>query len=560
MTQQNDPGLLSFAVPGVIAFGTYAMLKNGGADAAYLHLAKGIGWACVGLTVVKFLRDTKNWIALRGMLNPQGIYGTTKPLNSQSPKELGLKTRNKSGKGMALGAKHGDWLHRLVYYDGDSHGLYVGSTGSGKSSSLAKPFRLSLGAEVNAIITAKGEDMAVSLHRFITEVLGQECICIDPYKLMKDHGVKSHDYNPCGELVDLASKQSPRVFEKAEEIAKIILQDPPNGGGDNQVFKDWGRSIIALCLVFLAVEEAETGELCCNLAYLNRLFNDSLEEVSKFFLRMSACPAFEGEIAGAGRKFLSKVTTTQKSAESFLSELQVALAPFRSVSEIGKSVEYSTFNPDHLKTPGKGMTIFIVLPLESSHMADMYTGLVLDTLANRCIAANRANPRVVIIADEFENLSRGPLPVVERILKLGRTRGVQLHAFVQDMGGLDARYKELTSMFVSQSAIFMAFDIRSVKDAEMYSKRAGQRSIVTDNASVPDGGTGSITVREEGIPQMRVDQFTQLPKFQAVLFKENHPPQILDLIHWKQVDPWCHQVDPVPGTPAEPDFKVRFKA
>lgn len=560
MAGENDTGVLGLAVPGVISYGLYAALKSSGADPAYLYVSGGIAGFCGALTVIKFLIETKNWLQLRRMLRPQGIYGTTKPLNSQSPKELGLKTSNRSGKGMVLGAKRSDRRNRLLFYDGDGHGLYVSGTGGGKSNSLSKPFRLSLGAEVNAIITAKGEDMAVSLYRFITEELRQTCVCIDPYRLMKAHGIKCDDYNPCDRLVELAREESPVVFEAAREIAKIMLVDPSAGGGDNKIFRDMGREFIALSLVLLAIEEAETGELCCNPAHLNRILSDGTDRLNRFFIQMASCPHYDDTVARAGRKFLSKIEKSAKSAESFLTEAQMALAPFEPVSAIGNSVEFSTFNPADLKTPGKGITVFIVLPLEASHLADLYTGLCVDTLASRCLAANRAEPRVVIIADEFENLSRGPLPVVERILKLGRTRGVQLHAFIQDLGGLEARYKELTSMFISQSAILMAFDIRSAKDAEMYSKRAGQQSIVTDSASASKHGAGSLNVKEEGIPLMRQDQFTQLPKFCAVLFKDQHPPMIVDLVHYKAVDPWNALVDDVPGVAPEPDFKVRFKA
>lgn len=560
MTQNNDTGVLGLAVPAAIFYGGYAALKSSGADPVYLYMTGGIAGFCATMAGIKFLLETKDWFRLRRMLRPQGIYGTTRKLNDLTPKEIGLKTKNPKGKGMAIGAQNGKRLQKLMFYDGDSHGIYVSGTGGGKTNSLSKNFRLSLGADVNAIITAKGEDMAVSLYRFLKDELGQQVVCLDPYRLMKKHKIKSDDFNPCERLIKLARKRSPDIFEKAREIAAVILPEPVTGGGDNKVFRNKGREFIAISLVFLALKESDTGELCCNLSHLNLILSDGTDQLIRFFMGMSACEEYEGTLARAGRRTLSKFKNTGKSAESFLTEAQNALLPFEPVSQIGKSVEYSTFNSADLKTKKKKITIFIILPLESNTLNEVYTGLCLNTLLTDCIAANRAEPRVVVIADEFENLSAGPLPITERVLKTGRTRGVQLHAFVQDLKGLEARYKELTSMFITQSAIFMAFDIRSVKEAEEYSKRAGQQSIVTDAANAPEGGAGSLSIKEEGIPLMRLDQFTQLPKFQAVLFKEQHPPMIVDLVHYKSVDPWAHLVDDVPGVPAEPDFKIRFKA
>ncbi|MBM1556241.1 type IV secretory system conjugative DNA transfer family protein [Sulfitobacter mediterraneus] len=563
MSQNNDTGVIGLAVPATISYGVYAMLKSSGADPIYLYASGGVALTCGALALVKFVIETKHWIDLRRMLRAQGTYGTTRQLNDMTPEEIGLSTCNKDGDGIVLGAQSGQrgvqqlWP-KLLYYKGDSHGLFSAGTGGGKTSSLAIPIRLSLGAHRNAIITAKGDDMCVALYRYLTEILHQEVHCVDPYRLLERHGIKSDDYNPCEGLVELADYRSPDLIEKARELVLTVLPEPSGTSDQNKLFRDNGREFLVWCLIYLAVEQAETGHLCCNLAYLNRVLSDGTDEVLRFFVRMTSCQDFDGEIARAGKRFLGKFKSTAKTAESFLTEAQTALQPYVPVSRIGKSVEHSTFNAADLKTKGKKMTIFIILPAEKSGVNDAYVGLCLNTLLTQAIQANSFEPRLTIIADEFEALSTGPLPIIERVLKIGRSRGVQLLAFIQaKSGGLEAKYKELAPMFESQSAIHMLWDVRSVKEAEEYSKRAGQRSIVTDSA---DANRGSLTVKEEGIPQLRLDQVIQRPKFQAVLFKENNAPMIVDLVHHKAVSPWNSQVDVVPGAPPEPDFKVRFKA
>lgn len=557
MAQNNNTSVLELAVPAMISYGLYSALRSSGADPAYIYVAGGVAATCGTLAGMKFVIDSFGWWQMRALQKPQGIYGTTRKLNALSPKEIGLTTCNKDGNGIVLGTKHGSRRPKLMYYNGESHGLFSAGTGGGKTSSFTIPIRLSLGAHRNAIITAKGEDMAVALHRHLTKNLGQKVVCIDPYRLLARHGIKSDDYNPCDILVELAEYRSPELIEKAREIALVVLQEPV-GADQNKLFRDNGREFLAWLLMFLAIEQAETGELCCNLSFLNRVLSDGTDEVLGFFSRMTHCLEYDGEIARAGKRFLSKFKSTAKTAESFLTEAQTALQPYVPVSMIGKSVEYSTFNPADLKTPGKKMTVFIILPPEKSALNDAYMGLCLNTLLTRCISQNRFNPRVTVIADEFENLSTGPLPIIEKVLKIGRSRGVQLLAFIQARsGGLEAKYKELAPMFLTQSALHVVWDVRSVSEAEEYSKRAGQRSIVTDTAVAENG---SITVKEEGIPQLRLDQITQLPKYQCILFKEQHPPMIIDMAHYKAVAPWNTQVDAVPGAPPEPEFKVRFKA
>lgn len=557
MPQEKD-SMISAAIPALISYGVYANLKGSSADPTWLYFSGGCAAFFGTVAAYRFARDWGIWFAAKQLAKPIGIYGATRGLNEHDPREFGLKTTNESGDGLFLGMKSGDAKPMPLFYDGDSHGLVVAGTGGGKTSSLSKPMRLSLGAHRNAIITAKGEDMAVSLHRFLTEELGQEVVCIDPYRLMKRHGIKSDDYNPCDVLVALANESSPEIFEKAHEIALVLLPEHSPGGGENKIFRDMGRGFIAFGLIFLAIEQVSTGELCCNLAYLNRLLNEGTDELAMFFGRMAACPDYDGAVARAGRRMLSKFKKSAKSAENFITESQVALQIFEPVTHIGKSVEYTTFNPADLKTPGKKITIFIILPPEKSQLTSTYIGLCLNMLLVGCIEVNRFEPRVTVLADEFENIAPGPLPIVERVLKIGRTRGVQLWAFAQAMqGGLEAKYGDLAPMFFSQTAVQLLWDIRNVDEAEKYSKRAGKVSFIKPHFG-PAQDLYDQRPQEEPIDYIRIDELAQMPKFKSILFFEQNPPMMLDLVHYNQCAEWSELVDSVPGAPAEPEFARQF--
>ncbi len=300
---------------------------------------------------------------------------------------------------------------------------------------------------------------------------------------------------------------------------------------------------------------------CCNLASLYSILYGSTQSVMDFFAEMQLCPDLEGTVRLAGEKFESKFRNGSKPAESYLTYAQEAVAIYNPATHLGKSVVNSDFDITDLKNPDTPTTVHIIIPPEQAHLVSSFAGLCLNTLLTSCIEANRFEPRVTVVADEFENLSDGPIPAILPTLKLGRSRGVQLFAYIQDISGLRSRYEEDWTAFLTQTAIQVVGTVKSTEDAEMWSKKAGQRSIITDTATMSDdGGDYSIGIKEEGVPSMRPDAFQHMPEFTATLFFKQNPPMVMDLIHYKMADPWVDEVDAVPGVAAEPDFPIIYKA
>lgn len=535
-------------------------LKAAGSDPYLISGFEILAYFCALTFAFRLLVTLKNSIDLRKMLKPQGIHGWLGDINSYHPKSLGLYTDNRDANGLFLGSmKHGR-RELPLFYKGDSHGLILAGTGAGKTSSLSKGWVVGLGKHHNRIVTAKGPDIAISTYRYLTEELKHLVVCIDPYRLLKPFGIQSDDFNPCDMLVELADKESPDIFDKARELAFTLIPETIGDSGDNKIFRSVSRQLVIDVLVFLAVDQAETGELVCNLPFLRTLSTSSTEDMIAVFERMSIMPDYGGAISRAGKRHLSQFKNNMKSAQSFIVEMQEALAIFEPCTPLGQSFEHSTFNASDIKNPNKNLTVFIILPPEKSGTIDQAAGIILNTLCTVAIEADSFQPQVTIIADEFENMSAQPIPVIEKILKIGRTRGVRLMAFVQDGQSLKARYGELSSMFWTQSSLRIAMDIRSVDEAEEYSKLSGQRAVVTDSANVSETADEyGVGIKEEAIPLLRPDEFTRMPKFTAVIWKDNNPPLISNLVHYKMVSPWHTQIDDVPGAPPETDFPVKFK-
>ncbi len=548
------------AVCAVVFYVAARGLGSAGADPYLTLMFEWMAAFCGLLFVVQIIGSVCAVIANRGLLKPTGIHGRVERLNGQHPKELGLHTDNDDGEGLLLGSIRRWWRDAPIFFKDWTHGLILAGTGAGKTSSLSKGWTVGLGKHHNRIITAKGEDLCVATYRYLTEELKHLVVCIDPYRLLKKHGIDSDDYNPCDRLLELANKKLSGIFDEARQIAFCLIPEAIGASGENKIFRSVSRQLIADLLVFFAVEQSETGELCCNLPFLRKLCSSDTQDLLDVFQRMSIMPDYDGAIARAGNRFLAQFKNNPKSAQSFIVEMQEALAIFEPCTPLGQSFEHSTFNASDIKNPNKNMSIFIILPPEKSGIVDQAAGVILNTLCTIAIEANSYDPPVTIIADEFEAISSGPLPVTEKILKIGRTRGLRLMAFVQDWMSLKAKYGDLAYLFKTQCSMMLTMDVKSVDDAEEYSKRSGQRAVVRDSANVSEDGEGfGVTVKEEAIPLLRQDEFNRAPKFTATLFKDAHAPLMLDLIHYKMVNPWVHQIDDIPGAPPEGSFPKKFK-
>ena len=548
------------AVLGLALFLFYRMLDAMGAPPLYLWIA-GSGVALAGIMIAASLIREWRWSRMLDALSaPTGLHGRMDFPVAADAQVLGLSFSNQDGNGIPLAASGG----KIIYWHGKGHMSVRAPTEGGKTESSAANICFSLGPRRNIIATAKGPELAWLCGPY-RQSLGQNVIVINPWRLMKDHGLPHHDFNPVGHLVKYARRGDAEVIDKARMIARILLPEPERDGGENKIFRSQGRDILLWSLVHLAVLEATTGELCCNPAFLYNMLCGDPESLKNFFREMSLSESFEGTLARAGARFLGKIEASPKSAMAFLTEAQDALQLYDPAGMLGRSVEYSDFDPADLKNPDRPTSIFIVIPPEKSLTHGSFAGLTLNSLIDICIEADRFEPRVTIIADEFANLSEGRLPAILPTLYIGRSRGVQLITYVQDTESY-ARYGREASAFTTQSEVILAWGIRSTKDAEEYSKRAGKRAVVAETGNLPvDLSPGhaerlSLGVAEKGVAHMRADEFMHLSDFTAVLIYRQNPPVITDLVSYRMVDPWQQFARPMPGGPPLEELPVKYRA
>ena len=560
MQGRGSDGMMTAALSAVFFYIFYDWLRGVGAPSLYVWPVGAFAALFAGITVLRLLWMIDWWWLARRLRRPTGLHGQIAGIDDTDPNEIGLRHTNDDGNGILIGAKDG----KPIFWCGNGHVSVRAPTEMGKSASLSINALLSLGKQRNIITTGKGIEVAKVTYRYRSEVLGQKVICIDPWEIGRKAGLPVHRFNPFQHLVELALSRSRDLGDKCRECALVMKPEDRNtGGGENKIFRSVSRDKIAYVLKHQAWWQAETGELVCNPAGLYRVFNGSTEELIALFKKMQLCPDYDGTIAEAGKRFESLFRNSPKSAQSFLTEVQDALSIYAPDTALGKNTEWSDFDPADLKRPGKGMTVHFIVPPGKSTTHGSYVGLALNTLATICMDEGSFTPRVTIIADEFESLSSGELPFVERLLKMGRSVGINLISIVQERAGYKTRYRDKASMFETQQELVLAWGIRSVEDAEYYAKRAGKRSVMTESATVAGGSETpappSLGIKEEGIPLFRADEFLQMPDFTAVAFYKQNPPLILDLVHYKMTDRGARYGDPVPGSLPEADFPVRFK-
>ncbi|GAA6210961.1 hypothetical protein NBRC116602_07010 [Hyphomicrobiales bacterium 4NK60-0047b] len=558
MSNQQKSGTVKLAVVTAICYVVYQFTQS-------VPLPPVVGWIFLALFLLGVFKtgwslfEDWGWRKFfESAATPTGLYGRTDHVGLNELVQAGLKTENPDGNGIPLGAI-GD---KMLFYSGAAHLSFRAATGGGKTESSFAPICLALGPHRNILATGKGKEPAclVAKHR---QNIGQEVRVIDLGNQMGGTEFQPSDFNPAGHLVEFADQGNSVVINEARKIASTLIAEPKGGaGGDNIFFRNQARKWLTWLLVGAAILEATTGELCCNLPYLYTQVNSGDDQLRTFLTDLTTLNQYEKSVSGAAKRMLSKWKNAAKTFEAVLSEVENALEIYDPASHLGQHSVYSDFDPCDIKR--KPMTILLVTDPTQSDTHGIAAGLCLEVITNLALQANSFEPRLSIIADEFANLSKGALPSMLPALYVGRSLGTQLLSYIQDTSSYKSRYGEEASAFTTQSEIVLSWKCSSTKDADEYSKRSGQISVMSESTNLPKGAEAdsnksySVGMSEKGLPRYRPDDFLHMKDFQAALFFKQLPTVMIDLVSYRQVLPWRNQAGVVPGAPPQDDLPVRF--
>ncbi len=552
-------GAAAAAVLGAMIFWLIARaMASAGAMPLIITLMDGLAAFLGFLAVVRIAKALWLWLRIRALLRPSGLHGRVGGVETIMAHNIGLSHCNADAEGIPVGTQDNK---RLTYWKGQGHMSLIAPTEMGKTASFSLNSCMSLGAQRNLVTTGKGAEVAVKTHKYRSQILGQTVIIVDPWGEAARYDLPTHRFNPMGHLVSLAATRCRSLADTCRAIAIALKPEEAKASGENKLFRSMARHMITEVSRYLALCEAEEGGNQCNPVHLYRTFCGAQSTLMDTFRAMQNCPDYDGAVSAAGFRFEGIFLDTPKTAQSFLTEVTDALAIYEPSGILAQSVQTSDFDPTDLKNPdGHGMTIHLVIPPGKALTHGAYIGLALDSLAIQALEAGRFYPRVTLLCDEFEQLFTGKWDTAERILKTGRSAGVNLISIVQELSGY-AAYGDKASMWTTQPEVVMCWGVRDPKDAEAYAKRAGKQSVVHPSGSVRDNDDAlSSTLKEEGVDMMRPDQFLHMRPFQAAVFYKQNPPFLVDLVHVKSVKPWADYIDDLPDAQPEADFPIRFQA
>lgn len=425
----------------------------------------------------------------------------------------------------------------LLSYAGDSHLITVAPNNAGKTESVVIPNALSLSR--NLIVTDKAGEVAKGTFKHRRDRLGHTIIAINPWRLHTNRGLPAHCFNPLVRLVALAKTSNPDILDEARGFADLLVPEDGDAGA-NRIFQDKGRELILWVMLHLAFEAAE-GLDECSLPRLYQVLSSSEESVKSLFYAIAARPDRLGaEISRQGDAFLADYQRSSKTMGAYLNNAQAGLIIYSPAGHIGRSTASSDFDPAILKT-GR-TTVYIVAPPEQlTGSGGKWAAIVLYSLIRTVWAANKKYPRVLILADEFQNISQNPIPLVPQVLTVGRSFGIQLWAFVQDLRSFE-RYKDNATLFQSQAAIAQYWNVRNTDDAAYLEKRAGERGVVSRSLAEKDTSADA-SHSQTTIPALRAHQVMQLPAFTQLIVHDADPVMKADLISYKDIAPLQNWTD-----------------
>lgn len=501
-----------------------------------------------GIAALWGLRGIFTHLPLLWMLNkPTGIYGTSYKPNVKDAVSFGLSLDDKNGDGIPIAALNG----KRLFYMGNSHCSFVASNGAGKSASFSIPIGFHVGAHRSFIFTGKGSEMAETVGAYRRDVLGQDVYIVDPWNIST---AQHYCINAIGDLHEFVDRQDPEALDIARSRALILI---PDGKGENKFFSDYAQPILTDAFIYGVWNELDCGELSGNLPWLYEQFSGSQSQVKEFLSQMSRCEIYDGRISRSAQRLLSMLNEAPKTGMTIIAELTNALTLFDPATTLGQNIICSDLDITLIKK--KPITIGICIPPDKINSHGAYAGLLSDMLISASMRAREFEPKCVFCLDEFGNIARGEIPAIRPAQYLGRSLGTQLLTFVQDTSIFE-RYEE-PSAFVTQSEVYMAWSIRSTKDAEELSKRSGNTSVMVENTNLPQGGKAdndgdpySVSLSEKSIPLYRPDEFLQMDDYKAALFYKQNPPIMTDLVHYQSIKEWADyaisnpniQIDNVP--------------
>lgn len=419
---------------------------------------------------------------------PQAQWLSTSRLHSDS--SLSYNPTSPGGK-MLLGSLDG----RLIGIADDRHMITVAGSRSGKGVSVIIPNLIFYPGSVLAI-DPKGELASITARRRARD-LRQKVYVLDPFDRTAAW-VKPYkaSFNPMAILTE----DNRHIVEDAGLIADALVIP---GGGDIH-WDETAKSFIEGLILHVATWPAYAGRR--NLVTVRELIIRGTPPDPDFF---SSAEEMEDVLKGADNRDLFGLRMEMEHNDKvggFVQDAAIEMFerdPKEMNSVLSSARRHTTFLGfpamkqvliDHpeltdlraLKTRPEGMTVYLCLPAgrlaTCNRWLRLFVNLALEAMEReQKRAASLKNIPVLLCLDEFASLGR--MEQLEAAAGQIAGFGCRLWPVLQDLGQLEALYKDRWQTFMGNAGILQFFGNNDVKTLEYISQRLGKTTVMVKSRS-----------------------------------------------------------------------------
>ena len=418
---------------------------------------------------------------------PTTVLGKGRLANFQDARNANLLESS----GLYLGRFEG----QPIYYNGDSHLLSYGKTGSGKGRDVILANLAHIKNESLIVTDIKNGENAYASVRCRKTAHGHRCIALNPSNIA---GFGTFRLNPCQNLIDIAKAGHAIDGEDREFISLFIPMTEAQEGHPDSWPSHAARRILGLRAKYLAYFRPHE----CNPCGLWDMVNGDNEEIEAKFQEMIDCP--DETISKVARSYLTTFKKADKQWEAYKTVLDRAVAPYEPNSTFAEATKTSDFDPaDLARIP---TTVYAMLPTDRIAHGKQWLTLVLSTMIER-ISSTPGTVRTTLILDELANLPY--MPIIPKTLKLLRGGGVRLWGFCQSRNSLaEVGYaKETIREFEDAAGVLQLWEVEDtqlIRDIEVW---GGKTGVVVRNSNMSGGGglNGSFATSETARPVFQAE-------------------------------------------------------
>ena len=254
-------------------------------------------------------------------------------------------------------------------------------------------------------------------------------------------------------------------------------------------------------------------------------------------------------------------TEDSRTADSFITGAQQALARFNISTRAHKKTKRSTFRFTEQKEGDQSTAVFIVADASRINAQKQILGLIQWCMMQELKRHDNKERPVYLLADEATNFK---LHDLGSLLTWGRGYGLRLHLFLQSFSAFRQVYgRDTLNILLSETEIkqFLPGQ-REPETLDLIEKVLGQQSIIAESRSGQRDrafGVDGTNYREDGKPLMTADELRRTDK--AILIIRKNRPMLTDLPVIAAIAPFREMIgiNPFHGKPFLKPVKLRIR-